>query len=161
MTKNYSQAPLPFQGQKRRWNTQFKTVVADCFAHCNIFVDLFGGSGLLSRMAADVRPDATIIYNDYDDYHVRLNNIDRTNALLSDLKDILIDYPLGKRITGHFRDDVIERIKEDQDSGYVDYITLSASLLFSSKYSTSYNDFIKQGLYNVVKKKRLLCRWIS
>lgn len=46
--KNYTQAPLPFQGQKRRWNGAFKKALKE-FDDCNVFVDLFGGSGLLAR----------------------------------------------------------------------------------------------------------------
>ena len=48
MTKNYTQAPLPFQGQKRKWNGDFKQALRH-FDDCNVFVDLFGGSGLLSH----------------------------------------------------------------------------------------------------------------
>lgn len=50
--KNYTQAPLPFQGQKRRWNGAFKKALKE-FDDCNVFIDLFGGSGLLARMAKD------------------------------------------------------------------------------------------------------------
>ena len=152
MTKIYSQAPLPFQGQKRRWNKQFKLVINDCFNHCDIFIDLFGGSGLLSRMAADMRPDATIIYNDYDDYHVRIDNIHRTNALLSDIRKILIGLPSGKLITDPCRTQVLQRIKQDEDSGYVDYITLSSNLLFSMKYATSHEEFLSNSLYNTIRQ---------
>ena len=73
-TKNYYQAPLPFQGQKRKWNREFKTALKQ-FDDCNLFVDLFGGSGLLSRMVKNERPDAVVFYNDFDDYHKRIANI--------------------------------------------------------------------------------------
>ena len=82
--KNYSQAPLPFMGQKRRWNNEFKAVLSE-YNECTIFVDLFGGSGLLSRYAKDARPDATVIYNDYDNYSKRIEMVDNTNKLLADL----------------------------------------------------------------------------
>ena len=61
--KNYSQAPLPFMGQKRKWNRDFKRILKTEFADCDIFVDLFGGSGLLSHFAKTERPDTTVIYN--------------------------------------------------------------------------------------------------
>ena len=61
--KNYYQAPLPFMGQKRKWNRDFKRILKTEFADCDIFVDLFGGSGLLSHFAKTERPDTTVIYN--------------------------------------------------------------------------------------------------
>jgi adenine-specific DNA methylase len=33
-----------------------------------VFVDLFGGSGLLSHIAKYEKSDATVVYNDYDNY---------------------------------------------------------------------------------------------
>ena len=79
--KTYTQAPLPFMGQKRRFLTHFKGALND-YSHATIFIDLFGGSGLLSHTTKRVRPDAQVIYNDFDDYHVRLRNVSRTNGML-------------------------------------------------------------------------------
>ena len=56
------------------------------FSDRTVFVDLFGGSGLLSHITKRERPDATVIYNDHDNYRERLENISRTNALFSDLR---------------------------------------------------------------------------
>ena len=70
MAKIYNQAPLPFMGQKRRWNNDFKTALKNEFADCTIFVDLFGGSGLLSHFTKTVRPDAQVVYNDFDGYYI-------------------------------------------------------------------------------------------
>lgn len=38
MAKIYNQAPLPFMGQKRRWNNDFKTALKNEFADCTIFL---------------------------------------------------------------------------------------------------------------------------
>ena len=46
--KKYTQAPLPFQGQKRRFLKPFKTAL-ESFPADAVYVDLFGGSGLLSH----------------------------------------------------------------------------------------------------------------
>lgn len=88
MTKIYKSAPLPFQGQKRRYVGEFRRVLGQ-IRDARIFVDLFGGSGLLSHIAKRERPDAIVIYNDFDDYRTRLDNIPRTNALISDLRTIM------------------------------------------------------------------------
>ena len=53
-----AKAPLPFMGQKRRWNDAFKTALCNEFGDCTTFVDLFGGSGLLSHFTHTIRPDA-------------------------------------------------------------------------------------------------------
>ena len=82
---HYSQAPLPFVGQKRMFASEFRKVLKR-FSDRTVFVDLFGGSGLLSHITKRERPDATVIYNDHDNYRERLENISRTNTLLSDLR---------------------------------------------------------------------------
>ena len=112
MAKIYTQAPLPFMGQKRRWNKEFKAALLKDFGDCHTFIDLFGGSGLLSHFTHTVRPDATIIYNDYDNYSQRLAAIPTTNALLRDLREILKDYPDMKRICEPVRSKVISKIAE-------------------------------------------------
>ncbi len=150
MSKIFTSSPLPFQGQKRMWHNDFKREVAQ-FKHCDVFVDLFGGSGLLSRMVKDVRPDATVIYNDFDDFHVRVENIAQTNKLLAQLRDVLADCPRLKLIPEPTRSKVLRIIREADKQGFVDYITLSASLLFSGKYATSYEQFKKFTFYNTIK----------
>ena len=53
-----------------------------------VFVDLFGGSGLLSHITKCQKPDATVVYNDFDNYRRRLENIPRTNALLDKIREV-------------------------------------------------------------------------
>lgn len=84
----YTSAPLPFQGQKRRFIGEFRKALSR-FPDAATFVDLFGGSGLLSHVAKRERPDARLIYNDFDDFHLRLENIPRTNALLARIRNLV------------------------------------------------------------------------
>lgn len=63
MKYNYVQAPLPFQGQKRRFLKPFKEALNE-FPADAVYIDLFGGSGLLSHTVKDYYPDAKVIYND-------------------------------------------------------------------------------------------------
>ena len=74
MRKMYLSAPLPFVGQKRMFAREFIKVLGQ-FPDSTVFVDLFGGSGLLSHITKCVRPDATVVYNDFDNYRCRLVNI--------------------------------------------------------------------------------------
>ncbi|MFR9553497.1 MAG: DNA adenine methylase [Rikenellaceae bacterium] len=149
--KKYTQAPLPFVGQKRMFAAQFIKILPQ-FNDKTIFIDLFGGSGFLSHTAKTHRPDATVIYNDFDNYRGRIANIPRTNALLADLRDIVANWGDKQRITGDVRDAIIERIEREDAEGFVDYITLSASILFSAKTVTSLEELRKQGLYNRIRQ---------
>ena len=61
MKYNYVQAPLPFQGQKRRFLKPFKQALNE-FPSDAVYVDLFGGSGLLSHTVKEYYPNAKVIY---------------------------------------------------------------------------------------------------
>ena len=150
--KNFNQSPLPFQGQKRRFQTSFKEALKG-FKDAPMFVDLFGGSGLLSHWVKEMYPDAMVIYNDYDDYHLRIANIERTNALLAQFRIILADAPIDKVISKEAKGGILTAIRsEEKATGYVDYVTISSSLLFSMNYAMNYDDMAKQCMYNVVRK---------
>ena len=98
-----------------------------------VFVDLFGGSGLLSHIAKYQKPNATVVYNDFDDYRKRLENIPNTNALLAELREIVKDVPRHKPIKGEVREKVFECIcRAEKKHGYIDFITLSSSIIFSN-----------------------------
>ena len=84
----YNSAPLPFQGQKRRFIGEFRKALSQ-FPDAAVFVDLFGGSGLLSHVAKQERPEARVVYNDFDDFHLRLENIPKTNALLAKIRNFV------------------------------------------------------------------------
>lgn len=145
-------APLPFVGQKRMFAKEFIKVLGQ-FPDSTVFVDLFGGSGLLSHITKCIRPDATVVYNDFDNYRRRLANIPATNVLLSDLRRIAEGEPRNKRITGEVCEKMFARIeREEKERGYVDYITLSSSLLFAMKYVLSLEDMRKETLYNNIRQ---------
>lgn len=151
MRKQYMSAPLPFMGQKRMFAREFIKVLEQ-FKDKTVFVDLFGGSGLLSHITKYQRPDATVVYNDFDGYSRRLQAIPQTNALLADLREIAKDTPRHKPIKGEARERIFERIiREERERGYVDFITLSASLLFSMKYQLSADGMRKETLYNNIR----------
>ena len=149
--KIFTTAPLPFQGQKRKFLKQFKPALAQ-YSENATYVDLFGGSGLLSHTVKSIYPNATVVYNDFDNYRERLQNIDKTNELIADLRVIITDVEDNKRITGIYRDKVLERVRQECKNGYVDFITLSSSILFSMKYVQSFEALEKETLYNTVRQ---------
>lgn len=155
-TYSYSQAPLPFVGQKRMFASEFRKVL-ERFGDKTVFVDLFGGSGLLAHITKRERPDARVIYNDHDNYRGRLENIGRTNRLLADLRDMAREHPRHKMITGSLRTAFLERIRQEEQTGAVDYITLSSSLLFSGKYALDLEELGKQSFYNNLRLSDYRC----
>ena len=112
MSKVYNQAPLPFQGQKRKFLKEFKIALND-FKGAT-FIDLFGGSGLLSHTAKSIFPGARVIYNDFDDYSKRLRHVKSTNALLAKIRSIVGDYPKDQRLPVSLKEVILGEIAKEQ-----------------------------------------------
>ena len=152
MKKQYLSAPLPFQGQKRMFAKEFIKVLKH-YPDNAVFVDLFGGSGLLSHITKCQKPDAAVVYNDFDNYRLRLGNISRTNALLDMIRPIVAPTPRHKALPKEAKEAILRVIEqEEKEYGYVDYITISTSLLCSMKYATDLDGLRKETFYNTVRK---------
>lgn len=150
--KQYLSAPLPFVGQKRMFAKEFIKVLEQ-FPDNAVFVDLFGGSGLLSHIAKRQKPNAKVVYNDFDNYRYRLEAIPNTNALLADIRKFADGIARHKAIDGDARERIFERLEQEQrTNGYIDFITISSSLLFSMKYVSSIEEMRKETLYNNIRK---------
>lgn len=147
MKKAFKTSPLPFRGQKRYYIKRFASVLERC-EDVTTVVDLFGGSGLLSRVAKDKLPNARVIYNDFDYFDQRVEMIDRTNALCSEIAPLVKGVEDNKRIPDDIKQECLKVMRKYEETGNVDYITLSASLLFSGNWATSYEQFAKQTFYN-------------
>lgn len=151
MNKQFKTSPLPFQGQKRRFVNQFKEAL-NSFSSNATYVDLFGGSGLLANTVKQQYPDARVVWNDYDNFSQRLKKIPQTNLLLAKLRPLLVELPRKKRIEPKLKNDLLRVIKAHEFKfGYVDYVTLSGSLLFSAKYATNYTELENETFYNRIK----------
>lgn len=152
MRKQYLSAPLPFVGQKRMFAREFIQVLKR-YPDDAVFVDLFGGSGLLSHITKYQKPGATVVYNDFDNYRQRLENIPRTNVLLDKIRAVVASVPRRKFLPKKTKEAVLFLIeREEKECGYVDYITLSTPLLFSMKYATGLDGLQKETFYNTVRK---------
>ena len=148
--KTYQSAPLPFMGQKRMFIKEFENVLKQ-FPDEAVYLDLFGGSGLLAHVTKREKPAAKVVYNDFDHYAERLENVGRTNTLLAELREMVKGYPRGKLLPPTVRAAILRRLEAEQAAGFVDYITLSSSLLFSMKYVTNLDALRKESFYNNVK----------
>lgn len=151
--KEYMSAPLPFVGQKRMFAGEYIKMLEEV-KDAKVFVDLFGGSGLLSHITKRRLPDATVVYNDYDNYRARLAHIPETNVILHELRGILAGLPRHKAIPEPERGRVLDLLgSKEREHGFLDCITLSSSLLFSMKYRTSLDGLRKETLYNNIRKQ--------
>ena len=144
-------APLPFQGQKRRFIRQIEEMAKQQKKGA-VFVDLFGGSGLVSHTIKRARPDCRVVYNDYDHYSERLEHIGRTNEMLAALRPLVAPVPHKMRIDEPVRSQVVKEVKRWHESGYVDWFSISSNLHFTMNYSHNYEEFSKQTLYNRVRQ---------
>ena len=107
----------------------------------------------ISHIAKCQKPNAEVIFNDFDNYRYRLDNIPRTNMLLSDLRKIVGDMPKHICIKGEKRERIFERLeKEEKTYGYIDFVTISSALMFSMKYKLSIAEMRKESLYNNIRK---------
>lgn len=151
-SKNYNSSPLPFMGQKRRFLKKFKEVLINNKPNAT-YVDLFGGSGLLSHIVKQYYPGATVVYNDYDNFSERLKHIDETNLLLADIRDLIRDLPSDKAIPVDRRQPIIDCIyAHEKRYGYVDYISISSNLLFAMNYAKDIDQLSRQVFYKTIRE---------
>ena len=157
MNKIYKSAPLPFQGQKRNFLKKFEEKLRCLSPKITTIVDLFGGSGLLSYTAKRICPQCEVIYNDFDDYHIRLEHIEETNEILDCLRGKLKDIPSKKRCPDNLHDEICELLEcKEKENGFIDYITLSSALLFSMNYQKNLEGFKQSLFWNKIPKSNYL-----
>ena len=118
-------------------------------------VDLFGGSGLLSRIAKDTLPDARVIYNDYDGYSDRIAAIPETNKILLEIAEIIAGLPKRKLIPEPIKSKIFKRLEYYDGLGYVDWITISNAITFSGKFSRTFSELTKKSLYKNLKHPKV------
>lgn len=158
--KIYNKAPLPFIGQKRKQIENFTQVLNEIISNNGegwTIVDVFGGSGLLSHNAKVIKPQARVVYNDFDYYTNRLKKIHETEKFRQFLCSILQPYTF-------IRDDKITQDKclqitdylQNNDCEKIDLTTASSYLLFSASQVGSWQEFLnkakKQQLFNRVSR---------
>lgn len=150
----FKQAPLPFVGQKRKFLNHFKAVLNEQIPGDGegwTIIDTFGGSGLLSHTAKQLKPRARVIYNDFDGYAERIKHIDDINRLRRQLAALLADVPRQKSITDNvLKAQIIDTI--NAFDGYVDLASLASWLLFSGQQVSSFDDLCSKNFWNCVRQ---------
>ena len=159
-------APLPFLGQKRNWIRYlplfFQQNLLNNFNPDDyIFLDMFGGSGLLSHNLKLLMPTAEVVYNDYDNYtrFFRKESLNVMKNLHSDLINITGDQI---RINGAVqkipvdKGEKIVKVINDYVDKYNDLINfrqLGSWLLFSAQAFEKIKGFYSNNLYNRIAKQ--------
>ncbi|STO96240.1 DNA adenine methylase [Helicobacter canis] len=82
----YTKPPLPFMGNKKNMLKHIKQVLETMRADGvidgeSIFIDVFGGSGLVAHNIKQWYPRNQVLWNDYDNYQKRLDHIAQTESL--------------------------------------------------------------------------------
>lgn len=72
--------PLPFCGHKGMWNAELASI-ARALDRADLVVDVFGGSGMCSRIMKSANPALQVIFNDFDGYGTRLLHAPETEKL--------------------------------------------------------------------------------
>lgn len=125
------------------------------------FIDMFGGSGLLSRCIKDIFKDWNIIFNDFDNYQRRLELIPITNKILQNIKEIVADNFVKNPIIHEnaFNEPIIDKIKQilqQYDENMLDCIILSSNLLFCNNFCHNKKELLdKKIFYNRIVKERI------
>lgn len=150
MSAHRSAAPLPFMGQKRHFIKELLQKLKDLegegiIHNKTIFVDVFGGSGLIAHHIKCTFPNHHVIWNDFDNYQQRLDNIEATNALCAKICEIA-KRRTGYRIHEDAKDEILKLLQ--QQKGYVDYLTISTKVLFSGNFAKNYDELAKNIFYS-------------
>lgn len=151
--KNFKQAPLPFVGQKRQFLKHFEQVLNDNIPGNGegwIIIDAFGGSGLLSHTAKQLKPDAHVIYNDFDGYAERLVHIDEINALRTQLYAAVGNTQKNKRMTKKCKAECVKIIQEFD--GYKDLNSLASWLLFSGNQVSTLDELFSKDFWHCIRQ---------
>lgn len=156
--KEYSKPPLPFEGNKKLWRKNYKEILKE-FEDIEIFIDLFGGSGILSRWTKDTYKDSIVIYNDFDNYRERLNNIPTTNDLMNDIREIIKDVP-NRKLIDEERTKQIRNLFEEykNNNKFIDFKTLVHQLHYTKRLNINTKDidgFFEEKLYNNLNKNNI------
>ena len=108
-------------------------------------MDVFGGSGLLAHITKQVLPKARVIYNDFDGYSERLQNINDTNKLRTIIADLLAHYPRNQKLPDTLKKTVQAAL--NSFGGYIDLDCVASWLLFSGCQTTDLHDLIHNHAY--------------
>ena len=150
--------PLPFQGNKSNRVDSFIEHIKSLSDDLT-FVDLFGGSLYLSYVIHKLKPNAKVICNDFDNYRKRLDNVNTTNEILRAIRLINPNKRKEAKFTPQERDEIKRIINEFRDENWLDVLTLSNALSFSSMYTDNIEQLLSRQYYNRIPQRDYNVQW--
>lgn len=157
----YTKPPLPFMGNKKNMLKHIKQVLETMRADGeidgeSIFIDVFGGSGLVAHNIKQWYPRNQVLWNDYDNYQKRLDHIAQTESLRAWIYEKASDIGHQNALPKEIKQEILAHIHTLETQGeYIDYTTLSSYLLFSGNYARDFTELSKASFYNNISATRL------
>lgn len=157
----YTKPPLPFMGNKRNMLKHIKQVLETMRADGEIdreivFIDVFGGSGLVAHNIKQWYPRNQVLWNDYDNYQKRLDHIAQTESLRAWIYEKARDIGHKNALPKEIKQEILAHIHALETQGeYIDYITLGSYLLFSGNYARDFTELSKRTFYKHISATRL------
>lgn len=157
----YTKPPLPFMGNKRNMLKHIKQVLETMRADGeidgeSIFIDVFGGSGLVAHNIKQWYPRNQVLWNDYDNYQKRLDHIAQTESLRAWLYEKVRDSEHKNTLPKEIKQEILEYIHTLETQGeYIDYTALSSYLLFSGRYVRDFIELSKATFFSRISATRL------
>ena len=147
----FKRPPLQFVGNKYRSRDMFIEQLEKFKNEDYIFIDLFGGSGYLSHITKKVHPENLVIYNDYDGYKDRVEKVQMTDTIISEIKGKFdaAGVTYGQKASRELSDEIALMLKAKEERGeYVDWMTLSSQLCYTNWICKSYDTMKGHHLHN-------------
>lgn len=160
----HTKPPIPFMGNKKYMLKHIKQVLETMRADGeidgeSIFIDVFGGSGLVAHNIKQWYPRNQVLWNDYDNYQKRLDHIAQTESLRAWIYEKVRDIGYQNALSKHIKQEILAHIHALETQGeYIDYITLSSYLLFSGNYARDFTELSKATFYNRISTTRLTAK---
>lgn len=157
----YTKPPLPFMGNKRNMLKHIKQVLETMRADGeidgeSIFIDVFGGSGLVAHNIKQWYPRNQVIWNDYDNYQKRLDHIAQTESLRAWIYEKVRGGEYPNALPKHIKQEILAHIHTLETQGeYIDYTSLSTYLLFCGNYARDFIELSKRSFYTHISATRL------
>lgn len=157
----YTKPPLPFMGNKKNMLKHIKQVLNTMRADGeidgeSIFIDVFGGSGLVAHNIKQWYPRNQVLWNDYDNYQKQLDHIAQTESLREWIYEKVRDGEYQNALPKEIKQEILAHIHALETQGeYIDYTTLCSYLLFSGNYARDFTHLSKHTFYNRISATRL------
>lgn len=157
----YTKPPLPFMGNKRNMLKHIKQVLETMRADGeidgeSIFIDVFGGSGLVAHNIKQWYPHNQVLWNDYDNYQKRLDHIAQTESLRAWIYEKARGIEYQNTLPKEIKQEILAHIHALETQGeYNDYTAISSYLLFSGNYARDFIDLSKRTFYKHISATRL------